>query len=71
MGAALVGGASLLHLHIRRSFYITSAVRVVACAGSGAFGGALFERISGYTKIPGSEEPGIVGAPEGFEPPTF
>ena len=71
MGAALVGGASLLHLHIRRSFYITSAVRVVACAGSGAFGGALSEHIYGIQKIPGSEEPGIVGAPEGIRTPNL
>ena len=42
----------LLHLHIRRSFYITSAVRVVACARSGAFGGALLSAFLGTTKSP-------------------
>ena len=48
-----------------------SAARTVPCAVLGAFGGALLSAFLGAQKIPGSEEPGIVGAPEGIRTPNL
>ena len=48
-----------------------SAVSAVHCAVLGAFGGALLSVFLGIQKIPGSEEPGIVGAPEGIRTPNL
>lgn len=70
---ATVGGASLLHLYIgismRCGFWCAapSAVRAVARAELGAFCTQLLDT----QKIPGSEEPGIVGAPEGIRTPNL
>ena len=74
---ATVGGASALHLHIgisaRCSFY-TSVVSVCCVSAYRAVcrvSGAFCTQLLGIQKIPGSEEPGIVGAPEGIRTPNL
>ena len=74
---AAVGGASSLHLYIGisacRSFY-TSVVSVCCVSAYRAVcrvSGAFCTQLLGTQKIPGSEEPGIVGAPEGIRTPNL
>lgn len=74
---AAVGGASSLHLYIGisacRSFY-TSVVSVCCVSAYRAVcrvSGAFCTQLLGTQKIPGSEEPGIGGAPEGIRTPNL
>ena len=46
-------------------------MRAVARAEPGAVPGAFCAQLLGIQKIPGSEEPGIVGAPEGIRTPNL
>ena len=74
---AAVGGASALHLYIGisacRSF-CTSVVSVCCVSAYRAVcrvSGAFCTQLLGTQKIPGSEEPGIGGAPEGIRTPNL
>ena len=71
---------ALLYRHLHALWLLRAAPPVVntqpvvsaaACVVLGAFGGALSERISGDTKNPRFEEPGIIGAPEGIRTPNL
>ena len=69
--------APLLHLYIGisacRSFYtpVVSVCCVSARRAVCRVGGAFYAQLLGTQKIPGSEEPGIIGAPEGIRTPNL